>query len=159
MSISPLSKITKIFSFSFFELKVFITSWFLYLKWDHLITRSNYKKWQAHIVNQEDAITPSTEPASKYQSLQTIIKINEMAGRNHLKHMNCLRRCLCQKELLSKYKIQSKLHLGVKFVDGKLAAHSWLSSNDAIINDSKEVVDTYQELKTLNDAQTLSLLK
>jgi hypothetical protein len=47
----------------------------------------------------------------------------------------------------------------VKFEDGKLAAHSWLSSNNKIINDSAEVISTYKELKTSNDQSTLALLK
>jgi len=183
-----MSKLNKIFSLSFYEYRVLIKSWLLYIKWDFRISRTHYINWQSHILQHTESSTTSklstsglstknsppkpehkTEPENKTElepenknnqnQVQTLIKLNEIAGRNHYKHMNCLRRCLCQKELLNDVNITTKLHLGVKFVEGKLAAHSWLSSNHIIINDSDEVISTYQELKTIDDSQTLALFK
>lgn len=152
-------KIRKLFAFSWYEFLILVKSWCLYLKWDLLISKFHHKKWQNSLANPD---LHSVKPKFDHNQLQhifNIIKINETAGRNHFRHMNCLRRCLCQKDLLSRYGIQSKLHLGVKFENSKLAAHSWLSVNDEIINDSQDVIATYKELKTLNDDQTLSMLK
>ncbi|WP_076418106.1 lasso peptide biosynthesis B2 protein [Colwellia sp. UCD-KL20] len=158
-------KIRKLFTFSWYELTILVKSWCLYLKWDILISKFHYKKWQASLANTySNTYTPNdavlnTNPVKQHQSIINIIRINESAGRNHFRHMNCLRRCLCQQDLLSGYGIQCKLHLGVKFENSKLAAHSWLSVNGEVINDSQEVISTYKELTTVNDAQTLSMLK
>lgn len=153
------AKIKQIFSFSFNEFRIFTQSWFLYLKWDLLISFFSYKHWQSHLsyssrINRylnKQTITPAF--------LHKVIKLNEKAGRNHLRKMNCLRRCLCQKELLNSFSIVCLLHLGVKFVDGKLTAHSWLSFNGEVINDSQDVISTYEELVNLNDIKALSLFK
>lgn len=153
------TKIEQIFSFSLYECRIFTQSWLIYLKWDLLISFFSYKRWQSHL-----ACLNSTNSYSKNQSiaperLHNIIKLNEKAGRNHFRKMNCLRRCLCQKELLNNVGIDCALHLGVKFVEGKLAAHSWLSINNDIINDSQEVVSTYEELINVNNENALLLFK
>jgi len=156
------SKISKLFSLSFNEYKILLKSWILYAKWDWRVSKQSYKKWQKHVVSQTASPELETNTSANCNDVNktlAIINLNEMAGRNHYKHMNCLRRCLSQKELLNSFNIETKLHLGVKFVDGKLAAHSWLSSNNQIINDSAEVISTYKELKTSNDQSTLALLK
>lgn len=152
-------KIRKLFAFSWYEFLILVKSWCLYLKWDLLISKFHHKKWQASLANPNPHSAKSMLDHNQLQHIVNIIKINEIAGRNHFRHMNCLRRCLCQKDLLNRYGIQSKLHLGVKFENSKLAAHSWLTVNDKIINDSQDVITTYKELKTLNDAQTLAMLK
>lgn len=147
---------------SFNEYKILLKSWILYAKWDWRVSKQSYKKWQKHVVSQTASTELETNTlanSNDANKILAIINLNEMAGRNHYKHMNCLRRCLSQKELLNSFNIETKLHLGVKFVDGKLAAHSWLSSNNQIINDSAEVISTYKELKTSNDQSTLALLK
>ena len=147
---------------SFNEYKILLKSWILYAKWDWRVSKQSYKKWQKHVVSQTASTELETNISANFNDATktlAIINLNEMAGRNHYKHMNCLRRCLSQKELLNSFNIETKLHLGVKFVDGKLAAHSWLSSNNQIINDSAEVISTYKELKTSNDQSTLALLK
>jgi hypothetical protein len=165
------NKISKLFSLSINEYRILLKSWLLYAKWDWRVSKQDYKKWQKHIISQP--LSPlnethqsanisnvsNTSDTASMNKILILIQLNEMAGRNHYKHMNCLRRCLSQKELLNSFNIETKLHLGVKFVEGKLAAHSWLSSNNQIINDSAEVISTYQELKTLNDQSTLALLK
>lgn len=163
MSNKP-NRISKIFSFTFYEYQVIIKSWLLYVKWDFRISKTHYKNWQAYIIEQPINLTTNKPLLNachqfEHKQIKALITLNEIAGRNHYKHMNCLRRCLCQKELLNGINIQSKLHIGVKFVGGKLAAHSWLSCSNIIINDSNELVSTYQELKTLNDSQTLALFK
>ena len=150
-----LKRITQLFSYSYKELWVFIASWFIYLKWDVLISLFNYKKWQKHLIKQQLTIESIDKIQPEFVSILTLIKINETAGRNHIRKMNCLRRCLCQKEMLNNRSIHSKLHIGVKFVNGKLAAHSWLTHNNQLINDSKEVISTYTELTKLDD-KTLS---
>jgi len=133
----------------------------MYIKWDWRISKQHYHKWQKHLVietsthkNEQSAVD-----AEQVKNIFTLIQLNEIAGRNHYKHMNCLRRCLCQQELLKKYHIDTQLHLGVKFVDGNLAAHSWLSSNNQVINDSQDNISTYSELQSLNGKNTLELLK
>lgn len=153
------TKIGQIFSFSFYELRIFTRSWFTYLKWDLLISFFNYKRWQSHLSYSSRINTVLNKKVITSDFLHKVIKLNEKAGRNHLRKMNCLRRCLCQKELLNSLGIACSLHLGVKFVDGKLAAHSWLSFNGEVINDSQDVISTYEELVNLTDTKALSLFK
>jgi len=151
--------IVKIFSFSFYEYRIFTQSWFLYLKWDLLISFFNYKYWQSHLGYSSLLNGHSNKQTITPVFLHKIIQLNEKAGRNHFRKMNCLRRCLCQKEQLSNIGFICSLHLGVKFVEGKLAAHSWLSLNGEVINDSPDVISTYEELVNLTEAKALSLFK
>ncbi len=133
--------------------KVFIESWIMYLKWDIKISAFNYNKWK-------DSINVSTEAQQSAEvdldEVNQLIKINEKAGRNHIRKMNCLRRCLCQKQLLAKRSINTKLHFGVQLNNGQLSAHSWLTCQGRIINDSIEETSKYKEL---TDTATIDRIK
>ncbi len=156
-----LKRISQLFSYSRSDLWVFVASWFIYLKWDILISVVNYKEWSKHLLNQNSKHNQTSVNVSNtinISNVRQLIRINETASRNHIRKMNCLRRCLCQKELLNNRSIQTKLHIGVKFVEGKLAAHSWLTHNNETINDSAEILSTYTELTHNLDEKTLTAL-
>lgn len=156
-----LTRISRLSSYSYSDLWIFVASWFIYLKWDILISVFKYKNWSKHLLNQQnntDQNLLNVDHAMNISKIRQLIRINETASRNHMRKMNCLRRCLCQKEILNNRLIQSKLHIGVKFVEGKLAAHSWLTHNNEIINDSQEIITTYTELTHKLDHKTLMAL-
>ena len=73
--------------------------------------------------------------------------------------MNCLRRCLVQQRLLSRRNLNTKLHIGVTKKSGELTAHSWLSYQGIVINDSADVVERYTELQAASDSQIQVMLK
>lgn len=144
-----MKKVFKLLSLSCNEWLIFIVSWFTYLKWDLLISLFHYKNWK-----QQLGELPQVDESVDFSIIRKLIVINEMAGRNHLRKMNCLRRCLCQKEMLKKRNIQSILHIGVKLTKGKLEAHSWLTCNQVIINDAKEEIAKYKELVKSDKLET-----
>jgi hypothetical protein len=73
--------------------------------------------------------------------------------------MNCLRRCLCQQQLLATKHYVCQLHIGVKITDNNVQAHSWLSYEGALINDSEELIKQYTELEKSTNTKILSALR
>ena len=124
------------------EWLVFLEAWCLFLKWDGIISLLDYQKWHQAISRPPKTIRPVSASV-----LANIIRLSEMAGRNHLRKMNCLRRCLCQKQLLNRRGVGCQIHFGVALQsNGKVKAHAWLSHQGEIINDSQAVVQLYSEL-------------
>lgn len=122
--------------------KWFIRAWFTFLLWHIRIRFSNYKAWQ-------NRVFPTTATSQSGYPANFVATI-EKAGRHHLCHMNCLRRCLVTMEMSHRIDIYPTIHFGVKIENGVTKAHCWLSLNGALINDSEEVVSAYTELKTKN---------
>ena len=120
----------------------FIKAWFAFLLWHIRIRFSNYKAWQHRVF-------PSTTTHKTEYPAHFVATI-EKAGRHHLWHMNCLRRCLVTMEMSHQVNIFPVIHFGVKIENGVTKAHCWLSLNGVLINDSEEVVSAYTELKTKN---------
>ncbi|MBL0709660.1 MAG: lasso peptide biosynthesis B2 protein [Colwellia sp.] len=151
-----MAKIVKLFQFNFKDLLVLIEAWFVFFKWDLLISNASYKQWRDKIPDiscyhkQDNATVLKAERLK----ISTIISITEIAGRHHLRQMNCLRRCLTQKQMLDKRGYLCHLHIGVKIEQGKVKAHSWLTFQGDIINDSHDVTTRYSELQQ-SDKQAL----
>lgn len=164
MSSHPTSlfkRMSRLFLYTPSDLWVFIASWFIYFKWDLLISVFKYKNWSNKLFNVDNkSLSAAVNNNHTYNinNIRKLIRINETASRNHLRKMNCLRRCLCQKEMLNNRAIYTQLHIGVKFVEGKLAAHSWLTCNNELINDSQEIINTYTELTQKLDSKIINSL-
>ncbi|MEP4891557.1 MAG: lasso peptide biosynthesis B2 protein [Aliiglaciecola sp.] len=141
-----------------YSLPTIIRAYWLLAKWDWRISKQPYKKWKKHIDKSLSVSNASNQfdayPQHKY--LQQSLLFAKVT-RHHYRPMNCLRRCLALQELLLNKNMPSTLHIGVRFTpstqsdtpesSGKtLEAHSWLTVNGFIINDSKEVVNTYTEI-------------
>ena len=140
---------------SFFTI---VHAYWLLAKWDWRISKQPYKKWKKYLdkrlYTSNSSIYCDAYPKQKYlQQTALFTKVT----RHHYKPMNCLRRCLALQELLLSQHMPSTLHIGVRFSseaptqnqensDRALEAHTWLSVNGFIINDSKEVVNTYTEI-------------
>lgn len=91
----------------------------------------------------------NAEPGSL--SISEIIHLSEKIARHHPLYSNCLRRCMVQYELLSRYGYSVQLHIGVRFsLEKKLQAHSWLICDGQLVNDAKEVVHTYTEIADIS---------
>ena len=123
------------------EKMTFIEAWWLFLKSDYRIRHADYATWQNRIFGVE-------LPANNTLSLPSnLVPLIEKAARNHLRKMNCLRRCMVTMEMLQRRGIKADLHFGVRINAGKTEAHCWLSWQGQLINDGPEVVSTYTELE------------
>jgi hypothetical protein len=70
------------------------------------------------------------------------VAVNRAA--NHiLGSANCLTRSLLLRWLLRRFGTASDLRIGVRFEEGKLAAHAWVERDGIPVNDRPEVVACY----------------
>lgn len=156
-----MASLVNIGKFSFQELMVLFEAWFVFLKWDLLISYTRYENWKSEIAKLS-GINPSTKefaaPTSPDQ-IKKIIKLSETVARHHIRKMNCLRRCLSQKQMLEKRGFNTKMHIGVCIEQEKLKAHAWLSFQGLIINDNEDVSSRYSELTSVNEQAIFSSLK
>lgn len=131
------------FKLNFQQKKWFVSAWIKFAKWHWLISRTPYKQWQ-HRVFTNSSGAKNTSPETGIPT--GMIAIIEKAGRNHISHMNCLRRCMVTHEMLQTRGFYARLHFGVRLSEGKPEAHCWLTYEGNVINDSIEVISTYSEL-------------
>lgn len=135
------------------ERRWFWLCWWQFAKWHLIIQYCSYGKWKNVIFNS----VYSESGRSLHIPLAKAIQLSEMAARNHIFTINCLRRCLVQQQLLARYGYSLNLHFGVKKQQGKLKAHCWLTYQNKLINDGDEVVSTYTEL-TLAEHQSQQII-
>jgi len=158
-----MAKLAKVFKLSFAELFILLEAWIVFFKWDLLISFTRYENWRNKMsalpdpleLNCSTAETKATVP----EQVKLIIKLSEIAGRAHIRKMNCLRRCLSQQQMLLKRGLATRMHIGVNIEDEKLKAHAWLTFHGEVINDSNDVTNRYSELKAANQHSILNTLK
>lgn len=81
-------------------------------------------------------------PLSQVEAAALGVAVNRAA--NHvLGPANCLTRSLLLRWLLRRYGTTSDLRIGVRFEQGKLAAHAWVEKDGLPVNDASEVVARY----------------
>lgn len=78
----------------------------------------------------------------------------DLAGRNHLYPMTCLRRALALQMLLARRGVQTRLRFGVKKEASGLTAHAWLERDGAPISEPELVTERYAALQPFLAAQT-----
>ena len=128
---------------------IVLHAWYLFIVWQVKIAYLPYRMWQS-------ALFKHTEFQDEIDAHLRAIKICnliEKAARHHVVKINCLRRCMVQKQILHTHKINSQLSIGVKKDQGKLAAHCWLVVNNHIINDSNTETEHYVELQRISSDQ------
>jgi len=155
-----MASLMKVFTFSVTELFVLLEAWFVFLKWDLLISFTQYENWRSGITNLtelNDPVKKSDSPTS--EQIKRIIQLSEIAGRFHIRKMNCLRRCLVQQKMLAKRGINASMQIGVNIEKDKVKAHAWLTFQGNIINDNEDVLSRYSELKIANEHAILCALK
>lgn len=160
-----MASLAKLFKFSFKELWILLEAWLTFLKWDLLISFSQYERWRNELSglhNGNDSTTSaefSPLPFEQIEQIKKIIKLSEIAGRFHIRKMNCLRRCISQEKMLEKRGFKTRMHIGVRFEEEKLKAHAWLTLQGKVINDSDDVSTRYSELKAISEQDILRHLK
>lgn len=124
-----------------------MSAWWSLWKWDRLLRTRNYSEWRdatANLFAPQQPVDPVL--TQNWHDVADLVRISEIAARNHLIVVNCLRRCLSQQELLARRGFFSRLHVGVRRTHQSIEAHCWLSWQGKIINDSLDNVALYQEL-------------
>ena len=156
-----MASLTKLFKFSIKELWVLLEAWFIFVKWDLLISFTQYETWRNKIILSPnlDNATSSIDDATLAKQIKLIIKLSEIAARFQIRKMNCLRRCLSQQQMLKKRGFSAQMHIGVRFEEEQLLAHAWLTIQGKVINDSEDVIDRYSELKSVSEKGILSALR
>lgn len=156
-----MASLTKLFKFSVKELWILLEAWFVFVKWDLLISFTKYETWRNEIILSPnlDTATSSINDATLANQIKQIIKLSETAARFQIRKMNCLRRCLSQQQMLKKRGFSAKMHIGVRFEEEQLLAHAWLTIQGKVINDSDDVSTRYSELKVNNEQVILNTLK
>ena len=142
----PLHKLLRL---SFKQQGVVVLAWLLFIVWHVKIKYLPYRWWRKSLTSYADiqALPDIHLPAME------VVDLIEKAGRHHFVQINCLRRCMVQKQILHLHNINSQLSIGVKKEQGKFAAHCWLVVNNHIINDSPEETNRYVELKRLQPGE------
>lgn len=132
-----------------YHVLVLIEAYFLLSKYHFLIMRKDYSHWRHQLDTKRHDSTPETARCS-IEAVKTSKRLNRhilAVVRHHRIHMNCLRRCLALKAMIERRKGVCALHIGVKIArDGNLSAHSWLTVNGELINDSVKIVSQYTEI-------------
>ena len=138
-------KLKHAWSFSIQDWWDFIQSWVMLLIVDIWLRIGSYKALQEALIKKQpikSAIESRTNNASK-EEIKHIASMVEIAGRNHVVRMSCLRRALVQQWLLSKKGISSKLRFGVRTIEGDLEAHAWLEKDGKMISDPEIIREQY----------------
>jgi hypothetical protein len=139
-----LHKIQRFYHLDIREVSLLVEAW-LTLAWvDLTISVVPYKRWH-HWLALESGEGSKNRVSSA--EVSCLIQIAEVAARNHLRTMNCLRRSIAQQRMLNRRHISSRIHIGVKKEGDNLAAHAWLTRDDTVLNDSQDVTLRYVELK------------
>ena len=139
------SPFKQLFELSLKQQMLVCLAWLLFIVWHVKISYLPYRWWSKSLSSHADI---QTQPNIHLPAMQ-IVNLIEKAARHHFVKINCLRRCMVQKQLLHLHHINCQLSIGVKKEQGKFAAHCWLVVNNHIINDSAEETSRYVELKRL----------
>ena len=81
-------------------------------------------------------------------AIQRLRLLVDVAGRNHLYPMGCLRRSLVLQWLLGRHGILTNLQIGVQKEADELNAHAWLEYNGRPIGEPDSIATRYDSLAT-----------
>lgn len=125
---------------------VVVHAWHLFIIWHLKISHFPYRIWRNALYKHSEF---QDDPKVHLRAID-LCNLIEKAARHHFIKINCLRRCMVQKQILDAHKINSQLCIGVKKDQNKVAAHCWLVVNNHIINDSEYETQRYIELQRID---------
>lgn len=132
-------------------------------KWHKIIGKQPYEQWREQVFDTQHTTASHTYASNDIEQANIIRKHIDAIVRNYPIEFNCMRRCMALKSMLAKRTIHSQMHIGVKLDkqkgSGKLDAHSWITVNDVLINDSQERISEYTEITNQNALLTQALGK
>jgi hypothetical protein len=155
--------LSKLFSLSLRDVLVLVRAWCLFVYVDWVVSRWAYERWpawmkvdgvagHAPVSAAEYGDTETTAAQAEERAVaKRVVQLAEIAGRYNVSQMNCLRRCLVQRALLRRSGIFAKLELGVRKEGQSIAAHSWLTLHQQVLNDSEDVTRRYAQFDSAAD--------
>lgn len=131
------------------DLLLIARAWCLFYRVDWVIRHRDYARWPQWMkIEPGDAGDQGEVDKREREAIARIIRLSEVAGRHHVRPMNCLRRCLVQRSLLrERLGVRADLILGVKN-QGGFAAHSWLRADGVVVNDTPQNLAQYDVLSS-----------
>ena len=142
--LKPLSrKFIRLFSLPVKSYPLLAEAW-LTLAWVDLAIRfAPHVRWRHWL----ESTANSSGANQKELDINFIITSSERVARHHVCAMNCLRRTMAQKMMLARRGVSAQVHIGVKKETAGFAAHSWLTYQGRVLNDSDDVTERYVELE------------
>jgi hypothetical protein len=86
-------------------------------------------------------------------AIRRLRRLVDIAARNHLYPMTCLRRALVLQRMLAQRGIATKLQFGVRKEAGALAAHAWLEYDGQPIGQPEAIAARYAPLAARGEIQ------
>ena len=129
------------------DITLLLEAWLLLAWVDFVISVLPYRYW-SHWLKGATKAGQDFAAKGREKDIAGIIQLSEAAARNHLRPMNCLRRCLAQQRLLRRRQVSSHMHIGVRKTAKGLEAHAWLTSQGQVLNDEPNVGDRYSQLQS-----------
>lgn len=123
----------------------FIFAWLLLL-WVELALRffsfSRVSQWFAAKPSSKE----TSNLADQTNTIQRTWRLVDMASRNHILQITCLRRSLVTQKLLSLQGIPVELRFGVKKEGGRFSAHAWLEYQGQPVGEAEPLSQAYEPL-------------
>jgi hypothetical protein len=91
---------------------------------------------------------PELDPAQETELSQHLWRLVDIAARNHLYPMSCLRRTLALQRLLAGQGVAAELRLGVRKDDHGLSAHAWLEVAGQPLGEPETISERFAPLKS-----------
>lgn len=138
------AKLRTALSFSAQDWSLLVQAWSLLLAFDVALRVLPFRKVQGWIKS------PGQKEISTLKAEQIIRRSShfvDLAARNHLYQMTCLRRSLALQWLLARSSLDTSLQFGVRRENGKLQAHAWLEHQGQVIDKTPIPIEQYTNLK------------
>ena len=129
-------------SLSMEEWRIFWQAWFLLLAVDwglRVLPFRTLQGWMGRGVGRQE------ETEGVEQVIERTWRMVDIAARNHVCAMTCLRRSLALQRLLARQSIYTELRFGVK-KEGMLQAHAWLEYQGYPVYEAKGTMADFSTL-------------
>lgn len=117
-------------------------AWVTLAWFDLAVSLLPYDWWRSQLLDR-----PGTNKAKQTVPPRCVVTSVNLAAKNHLRRMNCLRQTLTLRSMLARRGYPSSMRFGAQQRLGKLSAHAWLECQGVILNDSARVANRYHPLK------------
>jgi hypothetical protein len=123
--------------------RLLVRAWMGLLGVDLMLRVLPFKAIQRRCLGQKS----SRQPADVLATIAHLKRMVDMAARNHLYPMTCLRRALVLQSLLAKRQVHAEIRFGVRKELGTLQAHAWLEYQGREIGSSADALGQFHPLE------------
>jgi Transglutaminase-like superfamily len=140
-------KLHKARAFSAQDWWILSQAWLLLLAVDWGLRLLPFRRLHLLLVHRQGR--PAPDPASLMATIQRVQELVDIAARNHLYPMHCLRRSLVLQRLLAERGIITDLRFGVQRDAGTTHAHAWLEHAGQAIGEPHDVTSRFVPLVSM----------